>query len=98
MCLLNKQITIKMDEMAEKDQLTFRQIYDNLPERSAVKAPKTVFVERIAEITMKSTKTVRCWLAGVQTPDPLSASMIEKELGVSMSVLFPKKYQDVNAD
>lgn len=96
-CLANKELTIKMNKMTEKDQLTFRQIYDSLPSRSAVKAPKTIFVERIADVTMKSTKTVRCWLAGAQTPDPLSASMIEKELGVSISVLFPNKYQNVNA-
>lgn len=97
-CLTNKQLTIKMSKMTEKDQLTFREIYDSLPDRSAVKAPKTLFVERIADITMKSTKTVRCWLAGAQTPDPLSASMIEKELGVSVSILFPNKYQDEHAD
>ncbi len=98
MCLTNKQLTIKINKMTEKDQLTFRQVYDHLPERSAVKAPKTLFVERMAEITMKSTKTVRCWLAGAQTPDPLSASMIEKELGISVSVLFPNKYQEDHAD
>jgi hypothetical protein len=81
-----------MNKITEKDYQTFRQIYDNLPERSTVKVPKTEFVERIARVTMKSTKTVRCWLAGVQYPDPLSASMIERELEVPAGVLFPKKY------
>ena len=75
--------------MTEKDQLSFRQIYNQLPDRSTVKAPKTEFVERIANVTMKSTKTVRCWLSGTQKPDALSQSMIEKELGVGASVLFP---------
>lgn len=40
---------------------------------------------------MKSTKTVRCWLAGTQKPDALSQSVIEKELGVSSNILFPEE-------
>jgi len=79
-----------MNKLTEKDQLTFRQIYDKLPDRSAIKAPKTQFVERVANVTMKSTKTVRCWLAGTQKPDALSQSMIEKELGVRANILFPE--------
>lgn len=81
----------KMGKMTERDHLTFRQIYKNLPERDVVKAPKTEFVERIAGVTMKSTKTVRCWLAGTQQPDALSQSMIEKELNVPCEILFPKE-------
>lgn len=76
--------------MTEKDQMTFRQLYDALPERSIVKAPKTAFVEKYAEITMKSTKTVRCWLAGTQRPDALTQSIIEKETGLTADVLFPE--------
>ena len=64
-----------MSKMTENDYKTFRQIYDNLPERSAVKAPKTRFVERIAALTKKSTKTVRCWLSGTQRPDALAMSV-----------------------
>ena len=77
-----------MSKMTEKDYKTFRQIYDDLPERSAVKAPKTEFVERIATLTMKSTKTVRCWIAGVQKPDALAQSLIEKELEMPSEYLF----------
>lgn len=80
-----------MNKMTEKDQLSFRQIYNQLPDRSTVKAPKTEFVERIANVTMKSTKTVRCWLAGTQVPDALTQSMIEKELGIPCTSLFPKE-------
>ena len=76
--------------MTEKDQMTFKQLYDALPDRSAVKAPKTAFVEKFADITMKSTKTVRCWLAGTQRPDALTQSIIEKETGVTANVLFPE--------
>lgn len=79
-----------MGKMTEKDQMSFRQLYDCLPDRSSVKAPKTEFVEHIAKATMKSTKTVRCWLAGAQVPDALTQAMIEKELGVPCDKLFPK--------
>ena len=77
-----------MNKMTGKDY-SFRQIYDNLPDRSTVKAPKTEFVEQIAKLTMKSTKTVRCWLAGVQKPDALCLSIIEKYLGTPGTILFP---------
>jgi hypothetical protein len=79
----------KMNDLTQECQKSFREIYDGLPERSTVKAPKTEFVERIAELTMKSVKTVRCWLAGVQTPDALSKSVIEKELNIPSEILFP---------
>lgn len=79
----------KMKEK-EKNHKSFREIYNDLPERNAVKAPKTEFVEHIAALTMKSTKTVRCWLAGAQKPDALTMSLIEKELGISGAILFPQ--------
>lgn len=94
MCLWNSfkvQIKTDMCKITKKDYQTFKELYDNLPERSAVKAPKTEFVERIASITMKSVKTVRCWLAGIQVPDALTQSMIEKELGIPCTSLFPKE-------
>lgn len=83
-----------MSKMTEKDYKSFRQIYDDLPDRSAVKAPKTEFVEHIATLTMKSTKTVRCWIAGVQKPDALAMSVVEKELNVPSEYLFPKQFED----
>lgn len=80
-----------MSKMTGKDYQTFRQLYNSLPDRSVVKAPKTEFVHRIAKATMKSTKTVRGWLAGTYIPDPLSQSVIEKELGIPCKYLFPKR-------
>lgn len=82
-----------MSKMTEKDYKSFRQIYDDLPDRSVVKAPKTEFVEHIATLTMKSTKTVRCWIAGVQKPDALTLSIIEKDLGMPGNVLFPNNVE-----
>lgn len=76
-----------MSKMNQEGQKTFREIYktmDNMP-------PKLAFVKRIAEVTMKSETTVRCWLAGSQQPDALGQSVIEKELGISADILFPKK-------
>lgn len=78
-------------ESTTLNQRTFRGYYDALPDRKVSKAPKSAFVDRIAEVTMKSTKTVRCWLAGVQKPDALSQSMIEKELNIPVAELFPEE-------
>jgi hypothetical protein len=47
---------------------------------------------------MKNKKTVYCWLAGVQYPDPLSTSMIVKELGIPAHVLFPGRYSENEID
>jgi len=65
----------------------FRQIYDALPQAN-VEAPKTVWVKRMAEICKVHTSTVRCWLAGTQTPDALKTSLLAKELGVKETELF----------
>lgn len=80
-----------MDKVTEVDQKSFKEIYNSLPPRQAVKAPKAEFVEYIAKVTMKSTKTVYCWLCGAQKPDPLTLSVLSKELDVPGEVLFPQK-------
>lgn len=71
----------------EAGKRTFRDLYytmDNTP-------PKKAFVQRMAEITMRSETTIRCWLAGSQNPDPLAKDVISRELGVPADELFPKK-------
>lgn len=65
----------------------FREIYDSLPARAG-KAPKTVWIERLAKICMVSEQTVRCWVYGTQKPDALKLSIISKELGVPANELF----------
>ena len=65
----------------------FREIYDSLPTRAG-KAPKTLWVEHIAEICMVNVQTVRCWVYGAQKPDALRTSIIAKELGVPADQLF----------
>ena len=79
----------KMKKVTPKDYQSFIQIYKGLPERSAVKAPKTEFVEEIAALCMCSTKTVRMWIHGVQKPDALKQKMISDKLGVPADILFP---------
>ena len=69
-----------MKKVTQKDYQSFIQIYKGLPERSAVKAPKTEFVEEIAALCMCSTKTVRMWIHGVQKPDALKQKMISDKL------------------
>lgn len=80
-----------MGKITEKDYQTFTQIYKSLPERNVVKAPKTEFVEKVAEITKKSPKTVRCWIAGTQVPDALTQTVLEREFKIPATVLFPPK-------
>ena len=60
-----------------------------------MKAPKAAFVERMAKITCKSTKTVWGWISGAYTPDPLTQKVIEAELKIPATVLFPKEEANV---
>lgn len=71
-------------------EMTFKQIYDSLP----VTPPKTAWIRRVAKVTKKSELTIRMWLSGRQTPDPLTQSVIEKELGIPAGVLFPPKTKE----
>lgn len=66
---------------------SFREIYfsmDNTP-------PKKAFIQKIATITKRSESAVRCWVAGVYQPDALAQEVIERELGIPASELFPKE-------
>jgi hypothetical protein len=65
---------------------TFKQIYEELDSTP----PKTKWIRRIAKVTMRSELTVRMWLNGRQTPEPLVQKIIAKELGVEVNELFPK--------
>lgn len=80
-----------MDNITEKGYCSFSQIYKDLPERNVVVAPKTQFINKVAALTKKSTKTVRCWIAGSQVPDALTKDVLEKEFKIPANVLFPPK-------
>lgn len=67
--------------------MSFRDIYsalDNTP-------PKAAFIQKIAKITRRSESAVRGWVYGAYQPDALAQEIIEKELGVSAEILFPKE-------
>lgn len=49
------------------------------------------FIQKIATITKRSESAVRCWVAGVYQPDALAQEVIERELGIPASELFPKE-------
>lgn len=68
---------------------TFKQIYEELDPTP----PKTGWIRRIAKATMRSELTVRMWLNGRQTPEPLVQNIIAKELGVPVEGLFPQEQQ-----
>ena len=65
---------------------TFKQMYDELDPTP----PKTKWIQRIAEVTMRSELTVRMWVSGRQIPEPLVQNIIAKELGVPVEGLFPQ--------
>lgn len=62
---------------------SFREIYEGIS--------KQEFVRRIASVTCKSESTVYNWTSGRFKPDALSQSVISKELGVPVEILFPQK-------
>lgn len=71
---------------------TFKEIYDALDPVP----PKTKWVQRIANVTMRSENAVRMWLNGRQTPEPLVQTVIAKELGVPVEGLFPTPKENDN--
>lgn len=79
-----------MTDIDYPQNVTFTEYYKSLPERQAVKAPKTAFIEKIAKLTKKSPKTVRMWISGAQMPDELTQSVIEEEMQIPATQLFPK--------
>lgn len=79
-----EKITLQSHGTGARSFRDFYKSMDNTP-------PKKAFVKRIAEITMRSEITVRCWIAGVQNPDPLAQNVIAQELGIPANELFPKE-------
>lgn len=65
---------------------TFRQLYE---EELSKPTPAQRFVAEVAALTMRSETTVRMWLQGNQTPEPLVRKAIADKFGVDASHLFP---------
>lgn len=68
---------IVSEVIASGCQRDFRGIYDSLPERKVVKAPKSAFVDRIAAITMKHPNTVPYGRLFVKVSHPSQRACME---------------------
>lgn len=74
-------------ENVKKNKL--REIYESLPARQiSMKAPKSEFIIKMADLTKSHPTTVRAWIYGTQRPDALKTSLISQELGVPADELF----------
>lgn len=65
---------------------TFQDLYKEEKEKPT---PAQQFIADIAELTHRSTNTVKMWLLGRQIPDELTRSVIADRYGVDSSSLFP---------
>ena len=92
------KITYRSDNISNENErinrkktiLLLRKCIRICPKEVVSKLLKTEFVEKVAKITKKSVKTVRCWIAGTQKPDALAQSVLEKEFKVPAKYLFPE--------
>ena len=70
-----------------EENLTFKEIYLKFKKKPS---PGQEFINEICRLTMRKPATVRMWLNGTQSPDPLVKKQIANHLNVSEEVLFPK--------
>ena len=71
------------------ERKSFKEIYDSIEKRPPMPTPRKEFMQRIAKLTKRLVFTVRMWCQGRQVPDALAQSVISKELGIPVEVLFP---------
>lgn len=72
----------------KKEPRTFKEIYESVRDS---KHPGAVFIENVAEATMKTESAVRQWIAGTREPDELTKCAIGRLLGRDPKQLFPEK-------
>lgn len=65
---------------------TFYELYS---ERKSRPTPAQEFIFEVANMTRRSTHTVKMWLCGLQVPDQLAQSIIADHYGVDAVGLFP---------
>lgn len=70
---------------------TLKEIYEAIPDTRKVVSMRGDFIARLMDVTKKSEPTVRAWISRGIIPDALTQDALAKELGVSVSDLFPKK-------
>lgn len=104
LCETDNKINKKMNKMTQagyKPKTTLDAVYKALP--PVQKAPKQLFVERMAEACKCSCQTIRMWLQGTQMPLPLvqetlvdamvKYGYIESRESIDLNNFFPKQRQ-----
>ena len=71
--------------MAKKNT-TFKELYLKEKEKPT---PAQSFIDEVAELTGRSTVTVRLWITGNQYPDINTQKLIAAKYDVALDTLFP---------
>lgn len=71
-----------------EEKLSFKELYLKVKSKPS---PCQEFINEISSITMRKPATVRMWLNGTQSPDPLVKRQISQHFNVDESILFPEK-------
>lgn len=66
--------------------MTLKERY--IKERQKPTAPQ-LFIEEVADVTKRSTTTVRMWMSGAQVPDALTQQVLADHFGTTPEELFP---------
>lgn len=66
--------------------MTLKERY--IKERQKPTAPQ-LFIEEVADVTKRSTTTVRMWMSGAQAPDALTQQVLADHFGTTPEQLFP---------
>ncbi len=72
--------------MNRQTKMSFKDLYLREKEKPT---PAQTFIEDIAELTKRSTNTVRMWIQGKQKPDALAQTQIAERYNLDISALFP---------
>ena len=73
-----------------KNKMTFSDLYKAELAKPAKSTYAQDFINKIAEVTMKSAGTVHMWLYSDQRPDALTQKILADYLKTTPETLFPK--------
>lgn len=71
--------------------MTFREIYMNVKNEST---PAQKFIEEVADVTCRNTRTVQQWISGTQQPPIQVQEKLAEKFGFPVDELFPKLQLD----
>lgn len=92
MAITNKK-DVNVSKLAPEGHCTFREYYNSLTKNQI--PVKKEFRSRIAAVTGCSESAVNGWIAGAFQPNPAAKILIEREIGISSDILFPKKESEL---